>query len=516
MEIVLGLVVLATLVAGVAERLRAPAPSLLVLAGLLLALVPGVPQVQVAPDVVSLVVLPPLLFAAAQELPARDLREAAVPVVVLALGLVGFTAVVVALVAHAILPELPLAAGFVLGAVLASTDPVAVTALSRTLPLPRRVQTVVQAESLFNDASSLVLFTVAVDVVVRGGGLRWGRASLQFLELGLGGAAIGVLGTGVSLLARRRTEDTLVETSVALVTPYACFVGAQAAHVSGVMAVVVAGVLLAARAPRLTRAATRLEVEAVQRAVVFLLESVVFALIGLQLPLIVRRIGDAHFLWPALLIAVLTIVTRAAWMWPTAHLPRLLRRGPAPDWRTLAVASWAGARGVVPLAAALSVPLVTDAGERFPGRDVLEAVAITVIVVTLVGQGFTLAPLVRRLGVVADPADERGEVALARHCTARAAMVRLEELLDANDVPETVATRLRGGLQARVDRTRLRLEQPDAAGPATATAYSRLRRELLRAERAALSSLRARGEISEDVLRGVRRQLDLEDTALER
>lgn len=516
-EVVLGLVVLATLVAGVAERLRAPAPSLLVLAGLVVALLPGVPEVRLTPEVVSLVVLPPLLFASAAELPARDLRAVAGPVAALALGLVAVTAVAVAVVVHAVLPQVPLAAAFVLGAVLASTDPVAITALSRQLSLPRRVATVVQAESLLNDATSLVLFTVSVGVVVSGGGLDLGRAGLQFVALGAGGALVGILVAALAGLARARTGDSLVETSVALVTPYACFVAAESVHVSGVTAVVVAGVGLAGRAGSMTSGATRLQVTAVYAAVVFLLESVVFALIGLQLPGLVQRVGSSDFVLPAVVVTLVTVLTRVAWVWPLAHVPRLLGRpGEAPGWRALAVVSWAGTRGVVPLAAALSVPLSVRGGAPFPARELLLVLATSVIVLTLVGQGLTLAPLVRRLGVVADAAAEEQEEALARHRTAQAALARLEELLDLEAVPEHVAGRLRGGLIERVDRTRVRLEEPDRRGASTGAAFARLRRELLQTETAELSRLRAAGLIGEGVRRAVQRQLDLEDTALDR
>jgi len=304
---------------------------------------------------------------------------------------------------------------------------------------------------------------------------------------------------------------------VALVTPYACFVAAESVHVSGVTAVVVAGVGLAGRAGSMTSGATRLQVTAVYAAVVFLLESVVFALIGLQLPGLVQRVGSSDFVLPAVVVTLVTVLTRVAWVWPLAHVPRLLGRpGEAPGWRALAVVSWAGTRGVVPLAAALSVPLSVRGGAPFPARELLLVLATSVIVLTLVGQGLTLAPLVRRLGVVADAAAEEQEEALARHRTAQAALARLEELLDLEAVPEHVAGRLRGGLIERVDRTRVRLEEPDRRGASTGAAFARLRRELLQTETAELSRLRAAGLIGEGVRRAVQRQLDLEDTALDR
>ncbi len=349
-EIVLALVALATVVAALAERMRAPAPSLLVLVGLLVGVLPGVPDVVVTPEVVGLVVLPPLLFAAAQEVPLRELRPVAGVVARLAVGLVAFTAVCVALVLHGLLPRIPLAVAFVLGAVLASTDPVAVTALGRRLRLPTRLATVVQAESLFNDATSLVLFSVAADIVVAGHGVDLPRAAGTFVLLGGGGALLGAV---VALLAgqlRDRTADDLVQASVALLVPYVAYVGAEAAHVSGVTAVVVAGIVLGRRPQRLVAARARLQVGSVYAVVVFLLESVVFSLIGLQLPRLVPRLpaADRAFWLPALAVIVVVVSTRLLWLFPAAFVPRLLRRPSKrperPSWRAVAVLSWAGTR----------------------------------------------------------------------------------------------------------------------------------------------------------------------------
>jgi Na+/H+ antiporter len=515
-EIVLALVGLATVVAGLAERFKAPAPSLLVVVGLVVGVVPGVPDIVVTPEVVGLVVLPPLLFAAAEEVPLRELRAVIGIVARLAVGLVAFSAVCVAYLLHGLLPRVPLAVAFVLGAVLASTDPVAVTALGRRLRLPTRVGTIVQAESLFNDATSLVLFTVAVDVVVAGHGVDLPRAAGQFLLLGGGGVALGCV---VALLAgrfRERTADELLETTVALLTPY---VGAEAVHVSGVTAVVVAGIVLGRRPTRLTAARARLQAGAVYAVVVFLLESVVFSLIGLQLPRLISRLSgpDRSFWWPALAVIVVVIGTRVVWLFPAAFGPRLLRRPrnrtDRPAWQAVAVASWAGTRGVVPLAAALSIPLTVSGGAPFPHRDLLLVLATSTIVVTLVVQGLTLEPLVRRLGVMEPVEDELHQEALARHLTARAGLARLEELLEETSLAPDVAQRLRLGLQHRVDRARERPPGSTSSDPG-GDDLRRLRRALLRAESGELQRLHDEGEIGDAVLRRLQRQLDLEEARL--
>ena len=295
-ETILFLVVLGTVVAAFAGRLHVPAPALLVIAGVVVGLLPGVPPVRVTPEVVSLVVLPPLLYAASEELPWRDLRAVWRPVVILAVGLVLASAVAVAVVAGAV-AGIPASMAFVLGAVLASTDPVAVSALGRRLSLPPRVQALVQAESLFNDATSLVLFQIAVSFAVAGTAGRAGAGAVllhgagQFAVLAAGGAAVGGgLAAGV-VLVRERIIDPVLETVIALVTPYAAYVLGQALHVSPVMAVIVAGLVIGGRRERITTAPTRLQLHSVYQTVIFRLETVVFSLIGLQLPALIRDLS---------------------------------------------------------------------------------------------------------------------------------------------------------------------------------------------------------------------------------
>jgi len=412
-ETVLFLVVLGTVVAAFAGRLSIPAPSLLVIAGLVVGLVPGVPAVHVPPDVVSLVVLPPLLYAASEELPWRDLLAVWRPVLVLAVGLVLASAAAVGAVAGAV-AGLPASLAFVLGAVLASTDPVAVSALARRLSLPPRVQALVQAESLFNDATSLVLFQIAVSFAVAGTAGA-GLASLllhgagQFVLLAAGGAAAGaVLGAGVVQL-RRRVSDPVLDTVIALVTPYAAYVLGSGVHVSAVMAVIVTGLVTGARQPRITTAQIRLQLHSVYQTVIFGLETVVFSLIGLQLPALIRNLGQAGT-WPAaaLAVAATLIAVRVVWVFPLSAVTQRRRGIQRPSWPVPAVISWAGTRGVVPLAATLSIPLTTADGTPLPKRDLVLVIATAVIVISLVVQGLTLEPLVRLAGVTqaSDPAHE--------------------------------------------------------------------------------------------------------------
>lgn len=506
-ETVLALVVLATVVAASARWLRAPAPSLLVAAGLVVGLLPGVPAVQVTPDVVGLIVLPPLLYAVAEELPWRDLRAVLPPVTLLASGLVLASAAAVGLVAALVTP-LPVSMAFLLGSVLASTDPVAVTALGRRLALPARVHALVQGESLLNDATSLVLFRVAASIAVAGGSVSVGRSAAQFVLLAGGGVAVGAVVAGGIGLIRRRTEDPVLETVTALVTPYAAYVVAEGVHASGVTAVVVAGLILGSWAPRLTNASIRLQLHAVYGTVVFLLESVVFSLIGLELPVLIGELSGERA-WPlqALAVTGALLAIRILWVFPMSAALQY-RRGTPLSWRIPAVVTWAGARGVVPLAAALSIPLVTDSGAPLPGRDLVLLITTSVIVITLLVQGFTLAPLVRRSGIAVASEAKDSEEAVARQRMAEAGLARLDQLVGAEAVPMAVADRLRRELHTRI-------EHATAEEPAKAPLpYRDVRRKLIAVEGAELARLHADGTVSDATRRRLQRVLDLEDARL--
>ncbi|RJQ80771.1 Na+/H+ antiporter [Pseudonocardiaceae bacterium YIM PH 21723] len=508
-ETVLFLVVLATIVATFARRLKVPAPSLLVVAGVIIGLLPGVPQIQITPEMVSLIVLPPLLFAAGEELPWRDLRSVWRPVSALAVGLVLATAFAVAFVA-VWLTALPWSMALILGTVLASTDPVAVTALGRRLALPSRVQTLVQAESLFNDATSLLVFRVAVTIAVAGGAVSFEHTATEFVILAGGGTLIGFLVAGGVILIRRRTEDPVLESIISLVTPYAAYVLAESFEGSGVTAVVVASVVIGTQTNRLTNAHIRLQLTAVYETVIFILESVVFGLIGLELPTLIKNMSGEDVNWPlqALAIVATLVLIRVLWVFPlSAVLQR--RRGIArPTWHVPAVISWAGARGVVPLAAALSIPLVTDAGAALPHRDLVVLLTTAVIVASLVIQGFTLEPLVRRAGIAASPDDVRGKDLRARMLIAKAGLDHLELISEAEAAPDYLVAQLRNSWQRRIER----LE--DGPVHEENTSYQQLRRDLIAVEVLELTRLYETGTIDEGTRRRVQRQLDLEDAGL--
>jgi monovalent cation/hydrogen antiporter len=516
-ETVVVLVALATVVAAFAGRLRVPAPSLLVAVGLAVGLLPGAPQVHVPPAVVSLVVLPPLLYAASEELPWRDLRAVWLPVVVLAVGLVLASAAAVAAVAAAV-ASLSVSMAFVLGAVLASTDPVAVSALGRRLSLPARVQALVQAESLFNDGTSLVLFQIAVSLAVGGTAVSAADALLhgvgEFVLLAGGGAlAGGVLAAGV-IVVRRRITDPVLETVAALITPYAAYLLGESLHVSGVTAVIVAGLVIGARRSKITTAQTRLQLHAVYQTVIFVLESAVFSLIGLELPTLLHVVDHAwEWLLAALVVTATLVATRVAWVFPVWAVSQW-RRGRRPSWPVPAVVSWAGTRGVVPLAAALSIPLTTASGAALPQRDLVVVLASAAIVISLIVQGFTLEPLARLAGFGrAHAAGPEHEETLARLRMAEAGLARLDELAERGAAPDAVIDRLRDGLEDRIGTTRARMaESPDAE--AGAMSERELRGDVIAAESAELSRLFDDGTIGAATKRRLQRNLDLEAARL--
>ncbi|MBR7827876.1 Na+/H+ antiporter [Actinospica sp. MGRD01-02] len=506
---VLFLVVLATTVASIANRWSIPAPSLLVLAGLGIALIPGAPAVHVAPQTIAIVVLPPLLYAAAEELSLRDLRTVWRPVTILAFGLVFASAAAVGFAAVA-LTGLPPAMAFVLGAVLASTDPVAVTALGRRLALPGRIQVLVQAESLFNDATSLVLFKVAVGIAVAvGGTVHVGGAGAQFVLLAGGGTLIGAALAALVGLIRRRTTDPVLETVIALATPYAAYVLAESAHTSGVTAVVVAGVILGRSHHQLTDARIRLQVDAVYAVVVFLLESVVFSIIGLQLPTLVRNLPPSSTWWPlqALALATVLLGTRILWTLP---LTRVVKPGQNRlSWRLAAVVTWAGTRGVMPLAAALTIPLTADNGSPLPGRPLVLVLTTSVVVCTLVGQGLTLAAVVNRSGLALEPEHTAREESETHAALNHAALAHVEHLASLEAMPEAVIDRVRRSLAARLDHE---VESPD--GTTLGTAYRELRREVIGVQNTHLQRLYDEHRISETTRRRLQQDLDREEAAL--
>ncbi len=394
----------------------------------------------------------------------------------------------------------------------------AVSALGRRLSLPPRVQALVQAESLFNDATSLVLFQIAVSAVVAGTAARESAVGTllhgagEFVLLATGGTAAGGVIAAGAILVRRHVTDPVLETVVALITPYGAYVLGAALHVSPVTAVIVAGLVIGTRRERITTAQTRLQLHSVYQTVIFLLESVVFSLIGLQLPTLIRALSHAAA-WPAdsLAVAGTLIATRVLWVFPLSAILQRRSGTRRPTWPVPAVVSWAGTRGVVPLAAALSIPLTSASGAPLPERDLVLVLATAVIVISLVVQGLTLEPLARLAGI-AQPAAHHEET-MARLRLAEAALARLDELADAQAASDTVIDEARASLETRIGRSRARLDHGQQATPDGLTERD-LRRDLLNAENSELTHLYESGAISQATRQRLQRSLDLEAARL--
>ncbi|HEV7207332.1 MAG TPA: Na+/H+ antiporter [Mycobacteriales bacterium] len=516
------LVLLVTVLAGVARRLQLPAPVICALGGLVVGAVPGVPDVSVNPDLVQVLVLPPLLYAAALELPTREVVREWRVVAALAIVVVLLSTALTGLAAALLVPDLPGNVALTLGAILAATDAVAVAALARALSLPRRLAVLVQSESLFNDATALVAFKVTVGLVVAGAAIQPGIDLGRFFLIAGGGAVLGLLVGYLAIWVRGMVSDSLTENALSLLTPFAAYLPAEAAHASGLTAVVFCGLFMSPRTSRVLTGEGRLSTEAIWGVLVYLLEGVIFALIGLQLPTLLRHlteqsvaavIGEAALLFLAMSVVRFGVLFAGELALRIA--PRRLGGRRRLRWREPLMLGWAGTRGVVALAAALALPRTIGTGQAFPDRNLLLVLTTLVILFSLVVQGTTLARLARLLGLRADDEQTEREEAHARHAVARVGLRRLEDLLDQADVPQPVVDQLRRGLEQRVDRTRVRVETGQAAvGEGTAMSYRALRRQLLVAERAELVRLRDVGEVSDEVLRKVQRSLDIEEAGL--
>jgi Na+/H+ antiporter len=523
-ESLIFLLAAAALLAQLARVLKVPYPILLVLGGLGIGVVPGLPNVEIPPEVIFLVFLPPLLNSAAFSSSPLDLRTHFRPIALLAVGLVLATMGAVAMIAHVLL-GLPWAAAFVLGAILAPTDPVAAEAIFARLGVPERVGTVVSGESLVNDGTGLVAFRVAVAAVVSGAFSLW-EAGLGFLLIGGGGSLLG-LGLAwlvLPLLARLRDPSILITFSVLI--PYAVYIlTEEVLHVSGILAVVTYGLYQGWKAPRLfPNASTRLQTIAFWGVLVFLLEALLFILVGQQLPSILADIEE-YSVWEVLFYAALVyaavVVVRFAWFFTTPYFhpvfDKLLRtRYLRASWQERLVMSWSGMRGAVSLAAALAVPLSNDIGDPFPGRDLIVFLTFSVILATLVLQGLTLGPLIAALRLENNGDTDKLAELRTRLKGARAALATLDRLRDEGGIPRGAEEGMREYYEERVRRYAEGLKAggtTEEYAESSAT-WRRWRRELIAAERYALLSSRDAGEIGPEAMRRIERDLDLEESRI--
>ncbi len=513
---VLVLLCIVTLLAFWTRSWTIPYPTLMVLVGVGIAFVPGLPNVQLTPDIVFLIFLPPLLYAAAWQTPFDDFRKNLRPIALLAIGLVLVTTLVVGWVAHSIFPGLPWAAAFALGAIISPPDAIAASAVTQRLRVPRRIVVILEGESLLNDASGLVAYRVAL-AVAAGQHFSVSSAVLQFLVAAIGGLAVGCV-VGMAVIAiHKRLDEPLIETVVTLLTPFAAYLICEATHLSGVLAVVCAGLMVRQKATKLFSAATRLHATAVWECVVFVLTGLTFIFIGLQMREVVSIIAnEEQLLWHSLgatLILLATIAVRVVWVFPAAWLPRLIsarirERDPAPPVSHLLLIGWTGMRGVVSLAAAMALP------SDFPFRNLVLFVVFVVILGTLVVQGLSLPWVVRKLNL-----SESGPSRTHQEIDARLALLATANLyLDdrtAAGIPVREIDFLRSHFRAHADNWLSRLELEDESTLATQSSLChKTFTGVLTAQRYRLHELVRDSIIEESLCQKIEREIDMEETRI--
>lgn len=517
----LGLVLAALIVAIAAKRLDLPYPIALVLAGSGLAFLPEFSAIALNPDLVFYILLPPILFEAAYFTSWRDFWRWRRAILLLAFGLTAATSAAVAALCVYFIPGMNWATGFVLGAIVSPPDAAAATSITRGLRLPRRIVQVLEGESLVNDAAGLTVYRFAVAAVVTGT-FSLPNALLSFLWIAIGGTAAGIIigYAYVRLFPRiRHPEAELIST---FLVSYLAYAAAESIHASGVLATVAAGLILGWHAPEVFGAMTRIRAVAVWQTVIFLINAMVFLLIGLQMPGVLRSLTGYPIgmlaAW-SLIISAGVIAVRILWVFPAAFLPRLLspairEREPNPTWRGVSVVAWTGLRGVVSLAAAFALPLETASGLPFPYRSLLLLLTLAVIVSTLLVQGLTLRPLVCFLRLPEDRSSEEEEVTARIHSTEQV-LGHLAHLEQRNAAPAQILDRIRGFYEDRLAELRSRLEEetaveaPGRPSQFSSIAEQRVWWELARVERQAILELRNNQEIGDEAMHQIERDIDL-------
>ncbi len=522
MEIIATVIVLLAVVTALAEvtdRIRVPYPILLVLAGIGIGLIPGLPRISLNPEIVFLVFLPPILYAAAWTTSWSDFKAAKRPITLLAIGCVIFTTCAVAWVAHTFIPDLGWTEAFVLGAIISPPDAVAATAATKGLGIPRRVITILEGESLVNDATGLIAYRYAVAAVVSGAFNFW-SAGLQFILVAAGGIALGlVMGFIFKWIHKITPDNATTDTTLTFLTPFISYLVAESIHVSGVLAVVAAGLFMSWNSSTVFSQQTRLQANGTWNTVIFVLNGIIFILIGLQLPYILGNLGEHTFttlLKYGAIISVAVIVGRIIWVYPGTYVPRWLSKSirtkePFPAIPLVTVVAWSGMRGVVSLAAALALPLTIAGSSPFPNRDLIIFLTFCVIFSTLVLQGLTLRPMIKWFGIKPDD-NERHAEHEARLKLASSVIEHIEEnysLSLSDEVLNQIKTKYEIRIQRlRKDFVRQRLDEEQI------NEFHRIQQELLDTERKLILQLRAEDKIGDEAMRRIEYELDLEETRL--
>lgn len=509
--------------AALAHRLQTPYPIVLVIAGLVVSFIPGIPRITLNPDIVFFVVLPPLLYSGAWLTSWRDFRSNLVPILFLAFGLVAFTVFGVAETARWVFKGFDWRVGFVLGAVVATTDAIAAISIAKRLGLPQRIVDIIDGESLVNDATGLLALEFAVAMLVEGRTPTAEAISVRLVYVIVVGMGVGLALAWVVDHFERHIDDAPIEITISVLVPYASYLAAESLRASGVLAVVACGLYLSRRSARLFSPGVRIQTYAVWNSLTFVLNGLVFVLIGLQLPSVMAGIKEhsvSRLLVYGALFSALVIVLRLIWTFPGAYLPYLIRRGilgrseALPSARQTFVVGWTGMRGVIALAAALSLPVALADGSPFPQRNLIVFLTFCVILVTLVLQGLALPALVRALGLAGAGAGAKRKWEEARRIVLKSALDFLEKSRQKSRSDSTgVYDDLAQYYRRRLAMLTREGNDPDA-NPAYLTRFRNLHMQALRIERQTAVRLRNEGHISDEVLRQVERELDLTETRL--
>ncbi|MEO5681622.1 MAG: Na+/H+ antiporter [Chitinophagaceae bacterium] len=523
--LILSLLFLSSMLTMLSEKLRISYPIFLVIAGLAIGFIPGIRVISLQPDLVFLIFLPPLLYAAAWNTSWKDFWQYKRPIIMLAVGLVIFTSAGVAFTAHAMIPDFPLALGFILGGIISPPDAVAAASVFQTISMPKRVLTILEGESLINDASSLIVFRVAVAAVMTGQFFFW-KATGDFFTVAVAGILVGIVIANIVYAVHRFLPTTgSIDTALTLISPYIMYIAAEHFHFSGVMAVVSGGLFLSFRAHEIFSYNSRIQVYSFWQTLTFLLNGLVFILIGLQLPAITAGLGQnsiASAILYGVVISLVTIVIRIIWMFPGAYLPRILSskirlREKRPSWQSVFVIAWSGMRGVVSLASALSIPLTLSTGQQFPHRNLILFITFIVILFTLVLQGLSLPFVIRVLKVKDDEAENAEEQELGirlRLATAALDHMQSEHADDLGDVDAFRRLKERYERMIEITNKKLLKEEETTAAASFLPRYRRMLIEIVSVRRKELQKLRMERTYSEEMLRNKEWELDLEEARL--
>ena len=515
LEVIIILFAVVLALTTLAQKVHIPYPIFLVLGGLTLGLVPGLPAVTFHPDLVFLVFLPPILWSAAYFTSWREFRQNLRPISLLAVGLVLATSAGVAFAAHTLLPGIGWAEAIALGAIVSPPDAVSATAIGKRLRIPRRIVSILEGESLVNDATALVLYRAAVGAAMSGS-FALGHTLFEFVFAGLAGVVIGIGVAWIVRWALSATEDGFTQIGVTLLAPYIAWVCGELVHASAVLACVAGGLYIRQSFSGAVSPATRLQARAVWDLLIFVLNGVIFILIGLQLGALRDSVPPGQ-LEPVFIagawVSATVILVRLLWVPVAALIPRWLsatlrERDPMPSWSSLFLVSWTGMRGIVTLAAALALPVATSAGAPFPFRAEIILISFTVILATLVVQGLSLPPIIRLLQLREDGGLEQEE-ALARAHAATAALNRLDQVVTENWVSLEQVEHLRLQYLQRLERLTKATLAEEPPSNSTSESVQRLQFETLAAERMTLIGLRDNGTISDEVLHRLEHELDV-------